>query len=73
MNGRMRVEGRVTHSSKSTPTERRYVVVMRDNEECQETMKNNEVLMKSDKKQPRTTSTITLTIVLRLYDGMMMR
>ena len=33
MNGRMRVEGRVTHPSKSTPTERRYAVVTRDSEE----------------------------------------
>ena len=34
MNGGMRVEGRVTHPSKSTPTDCRYVVVVvvtRDN------------------------------------------
>ena len=33
MNGGMRVEGRVTHPSKSTPTECRYVMVMRGDKE----------------------------------------
>ena len=33
MNGRMRVEGRVTRPFKSTPTEHRYVTVMKDDEE----------------------------------------
>ena len=33
MNGGMRVEGRVTHPSKSTPTEHRYIMVMKDNKE----------------------------------------
>ena len=33
MNSAMRVEGRVTCPSKSTPTECRYAVVMRDGEE----------------------------------------
>ena len=33
MNGRMRVEGRVTCPSKSTPTERRYTEVMGDDDD----------------------------------------
>jgi hypothetical protein len=33
INGRMRVEGRVICSSKSTPTECRYVVMTRNDEE----------------------------------------
>ena len=33
MNGRMRVEGRVTRPPKSTPTKRRYAVVMRYDKE----------------------------------------
>ena len=35
MDDGMRVEGRVTHPSKSTPTECRYVTVMRDHKEQQ--------------------------------------
>ena len=35
MNDKMRVEGRVTYPSKSTPTECRYVTVMRDDKEQQ--------------------------------------
>ena len=46
-NSGMRVEGRVTHPSKST---RRYAVVTRDDEEQQEAMKNNEALTKNDEK-----------------------
>ena len=34
-NGRMRVEGRVTRPSKSTPTDCRYAVVMRNDKEQQ--------------------------------------
>ena len=39
MNGRMRVEGRVTCPSVSTPTEHRYVVVTRDDEKQRRMMK----------------------------------
>ena len=64
MNGGMRVEGRVTCPSESTPTERRYAEVMRDDEAGQGTTRN-------DEKRGRTTSARTLTIVLRLYKGTM--
>ena len=47
MNGRMRVEGRVTRPSKSTPTDCRYVVVTRDKRQ-QEMMKNDSVLTRND-------------------------
>ena len=63
MNGRMRAEGRVTHPSRSTPTEHRYVTMMKGDEEwrC------------FDEEQWRTTKDNKLynrTIVLRLNNVM---
>ena len=42
---------------------------MRDDEEWQETMKNDEILTQNNEKQQRMTSTRALMIVLRLYNG----
>ena len=71
--GGMRVEGRVTHPPKSTPTKHRYAVVKWYSEEWRETMKNNEEQWCFDEKRQGTTSTRTLTIVLRLYEGTTIR
>ena len=68
MNGGMRVEGRVTRPPKSTPTKCRHVVVTRYDEEQWGTTMFWRETTKNDERRRGTTSTRTLTIVLRLYN-----
>ena len=63
----MRVEGRVTCPSKSTPTDRRYMAVTRNDKERQEMTKNVKVLTRNDERRRRMTSVRTLMIILKLY------